>query len=976
LSTRERIAALLAAALILGTMAAATLDLGRQPGAVAAGSRPPAPALSPPVADAGQRVRASGRLPSRVIRPVVLQRQTAAGAWRRVASARTDAQGRYHVRFTAPRATTRYRVKAPAVVHQGRDLRRLVTRAARLTVGGPTPTATPTPSPSHQPTAVPQVELSVASSAIAAGPAVHAEVRVTPATGGIATVQRRSGSDWIDAGVAVLSEAGSADVAVALDDLGTGPVELRAAVGSQVSTTRLIDVEPPGAVVAPTAEETLTGRFTADVQVDPALEPVAVRVFVDGIPVPEPAEHVGGAIWRVEEDPRDLGVARRHVDLVAQVGTADGRGLTRPVLVELQPAPGGLPPGFRSDTVVAGLDLPTSFAALDASRVLVAEKAGLVRLAVGGSLRTTPVLDLRSEVSDRVDAGLIDVALDPGFAENGWFYVAYVRDDDPQSRWETQRVERFTLDGDTAVPGSRHVVLGAPPLAVCAADEATPGCLLNRDGMHTVDDLVFLPDGSLLVSVGDGAAGDPGRALVAQRREVLAGKVLRVDADTGLGLPDNPFYEPADPASNSSRVYALGFRNPFRLALGPGGHLYAGDVGEGTWEEVDDVVPGGNYGWPCYEGTAPGTASAAAAECVALREGGTHRTPLLTYPHAAGMGSVTLGPVYDGGAYPSELQGRMFVGDYTMGRTWTVDPQADEPSLEGFGIPHALGAAVAYAMGPDDTIWYADVASGRIGRIVYDPGESTCRSGTFLQETFRNRLFEPEPGGAAWVSGCVGSIPSGPDLVAPGSPNQGDGWSMRWSGTPQLAPGTYELSAASSGHLEVRVDGVLVTDGGTFLVTGADLVGGTAQVEVRLTNNPAFDDVPYFVDFDWGYRLSWRRVGSAPSVSLEGPAPGGRVRPDDEVAWTVSASDAEDGVLPAADTRVLVEVLHYGTSSPHAHPSGSYVGPAGSTQVHDAHAPGRILYRLTALATDSSGRVGQSPPVYVCLVGNDVGPCS
>ncbi|MEO6512108.1 MAG: PQQ-dependent sugar dehydrogenase [Nocardioides sp.] len=589
------------------------------------------------------------------------------------------------------------------------------------------------------------MQFSVASSAIAAGPALRADVRITPAVDGIATIQRRSGSEWLVAGEAQLSGTGSAEVAVALDDLGTGLTDLRAVVAGQISTTSRIDVEPPGAVVAPGPGDTVAGTFTADVQVDPGLDPAVVRVYVDGIPVPEPADHMGGDIWRVEVDPEALGVTRQHVDLVAQVETADGRGLTRPVLVDLQPASGGLPPGFRSDTVVAGLDLPTSFASIDALRMLVVEKAGLVRLAVGGSLRPTPVLDLRSQVSDRLDAGLIDIALDPDFAVNGWFYVAYVRDDDPQSRWATQRVERYTLDGETAAPESRHVVLGAPSLAVCESDEAVSGCLLNRDGMHTVDDLLFLPDGSLLVSVGDGAGGDPLRAVVAQRLGVLAGKVLRIDPATGLGLPDNPFSAPGDPASNRSRVYALGFRNPFRLALGPEGDLYAGDVGEAAWDEIDEVVPGGNYGWPCFEGTAPGTAPAGDTDCVAVRGGTvTHRTPLLTYPHAAGMGSVTLGPVYDGEAYPAEYQGRMLVGDYTMGRTWTVDPQADEPRLEGFGIPHALGSAVAYAVGPDDTIWYADVVSGRIGRVVYDPGQSTCRSGTFLEETFRNRQLEPE----------------------------------------------------------------------------------------------------------------------------------------------------------------------------------------------------------------------------------------
>ena len=970
---RGPVVALLAVGLLLGTVSAAALDLGRWPaGSLTAVNRPAAPNLSPSAAEPGQRVRVKGRLPSTVARSVVLQRQTPAKAWRRVTAARTDDRGRYRFRLTAPSATTRYRVKAPALVRAERRYKQLVTRVALLRVG-----STPTPTPSPSPTPRPAVRLAVPASAVAAGPALRAEVRVSPVATGTATVQRRSGSEWYDAGSAPVAADGTAVVAVALDDLGVGRIELRAVAGGVASETSQVQVTPPAVVTAPGPGDTLVGPFTAEVAVDPALSPTAVRLFVDGFSVPDPAIRAGDGTWRVDVDPAALGVTHRHVDLVAQVRTADGRGLSTPVSLHLRPSAGGLPPGFRSDTVVAGLDLPTSFAAIDEHRVLVAEKSGLVRLAVDGALRPTPVLDLRAVVFDRADSGLIDVALDPGFASNGWFYVAYVRDDDSQSVWSTQRVERYTLTGETAAPASVHVVLGAPSLGTCQADATTPGCLVIKDRLHTVDDLLFMPDGSLLVAVGDGAGGDPIRAVVAQRLDVLAGKVLRVDPGTGLGLPDNPYYEPGTPASNRGRVYAYGLRNPFRLALAPDGDVYAGDVGEVAWEEVDRLLPGGNYGWPCFEGPDPGFAIPGDPDCIAVRSGSvTHRLPVVAYRHQDFMGAVTLGPFYDGDVYPAAYQGRMFLGDYTMGRIWTLDPDQASPRLEDFGVPPALGAGVEYAVGPDETIWYADVASGRVRSIVYDPDQTSCPSGDFLSETFRNRLFEPEADGEPWVTSCVGTPPTGPDLVAPGSPNHGSGWSMRWSGTPQLAPGTYELDAASSGHLEVRVDAEVVPDGGTFTVAGADLNEGTADIEVRLTNNPDFDDNPYFRDFDWGYRLSWTRVGTAPVVTVDGPSAGGRVRPGDEVAWTVSATDAEDGALDPSATRVTVEVLHYGTGSPHAHPSGSYAGPTGSTEVEDLHAPGRIVYRLTGVATDSSGWVSESPPVYVCLTGNAAGPCS
>jgi hypothetical protein len=352
-----------------------------------------------------------------------------------------------------------------------------------------------------------------------------------------------------------------------------------------------------------------------------------------------------------------------------------------------------------------------------------------------------------------------------------------------------------------------------------------------------------------------------------------------------------------------------------------------------------------------------------------------HRLPLLAYPHADFAGSVTLGVFSDGDSYPAAYDGLLFLGDYTMGRVWTLDPDAATPRLEDFGVPPALGAGVEYALGPDGSVWYADVATGRIRSLVYDPGQTSCPSGEFLSETFRNRLFQSESDGDAWVTSCVGTPPAGPDLNAPGSPNQGNGWSMRWTGTPQLAPGTYRLTAKSSGHLEVRVDGAVVPDGGTFTVAGTDLDEASADVVVELTNNPDFDDDPYFVDFDWHYELSWERVGTAPEVTLHDVGQGVRVESGSTVGWTVSATDAEDGPLGPGALRVDVVVLHYGTGTPHAHPSGTYGGGSGSADVEDTHAPGKVVYRVTGVAVDSSGWVAESPPVYVCLTDGFVGPC-
>ena len=271
------------------------------------------------------------------------------------------------------------------------------------------------------------------------------------------------------------------------------------------------------------------------------------------------------------------------------------------------------------------------------------------------------------------------------------------------------------------------------------------------------------------------------------------------------------------------------------MAVDARGDVYVGDVGEVRWEEVDRVVAGGNYGWPCFEGARrPGPRPAGAPDCTAVRSGAVeHRLPLLTYAHLDFAGSMTLGVFYEGDAYPAAYDGLLFLGDYTMGRIWTHRRRTRR--RPGWRTSECRRPSAPASSTPWDPMARSGTPTrpGRIRLLVYDPERTSCPSGTFLSETFRNRLFQPEADGEPWVASCVGAPPTGPDLVAPGSPNQGDGWSMRWTGSPQLAPGTYRLTAKSSGHLEVTVGGAVVPDGGSFTVAGTDLNEGSADVHRR-----------------------------------------------------------------------------------------------------------------------------------------------
>jgi glucose/arabinose dehydrogenase len=304
--------------------------------------------------------------------------------------------------------------------------------------------------------------------------------------------------------------------------------------------------------------------------------------------------------------------------------------------------------GFSSTTIADGWVQPTGILFAPDGRMFVWEKAGLVWVVTNGVKSAQPVLDISEEVGNWGDYGLLGFALDPAFARNGRVYLSYVVDHhhlvnfgapayDPLAsttfRDTIGRVTRYALDVQspalTMVPGSRAVLVG---------ESQTTGIPICNHS-HGVGSLVFGEDGTLLVATGDGASfagadvggtmpGSSNTALQdgiiqpkenvgafrAQLVDSLSGKILRIDPATGDGVASNPFYDPGSPRAPRSRVWALGLRNPFRMALQPGtgagdpaagdpGTFWVGDVGWNSWEETDVCdAPGLNFGWPIYEG--------------------------------------------------------------------------------------------------------------------------------------------------------------------------------------------------------------------------------------------------------------------------------------------------------------------------------------------------------------------------------------
>lgn len=265
--------------------------------------------------------------------------------------------------------------------------------------------------------------------------------------------------------------------------------------------------------------------------------------------------------------------------------------LPRLEFLEDRAVPTVLPSGFQEALVAGGLGSPTAMAPAPDGRVFITTQGGDLRVVKNGALLSTPFLHVNVDSSG--ERGLLGVAFDPNFSTNHSLYVYYT----VPGTGVHNRVSRFTADSaspDVAAAGSEKDVLDLDPLSTATNH--------NGGAMH------FGSDGKLYVAVGENA-----NAANSQTLGNLLGKVLRLDvaqitasdpANSPRLIPtDNPFVSQA--TGINQVIYALGFRNPFTFAVQPGtGTIFINDVGQSTWEEIDKLTAGGNYGWNKSEGFA------------------------------------------------------------------------------------------------------------------------------------------------------------------------------------------------------------------------------------------------------------------------------------------------------------------------------------------------------------------------------------
>jgi len=337
----------------------------------------------------------------------------------------------------------------------------------------------------------------------------------------------------------------------------------------------------------------------------------------------------------------------------------------------------GLPSGFSAESIAQGFVEPTGFAFLPDGRILVAEKRGTVAVIKNGQVLANPFIDLQNRVNSYWDHGLLGITADPNFATNGYVYLLYTYENDPAAYTDTktQQLLRVKAVGDVAstAPADQKPILGTNVGASCSLFPAGSDCIPAESPNHAIGSLRFGPDGSLFATMGDDTTYNvvDDDALRVQDRNVLTGKILRIDPSTGAGFTTNPFYgETGDVNANRSKVWAYGLRNPFRVGIrATDGIPIIGDVGWDTWEEVDIGNPGSNFGWPCYEGPArqPGYESRPGCQGLYSLGAGAVTSPLYTYNHNGNSACVIGGVIYTGIAYPQSFRGAYFFGDYAQG---------------------------------------------------------------------------------------------------------------------------------------------------------------------------------------------------------------------------------------------------------------------------------------------------------------------
>jgi glucose/arabinose dehydrogenase len=489
------------------------------------------------------------------------------------------------------------------------------------------------------------------------------------------------------------------------------------------------------------------------------------------------------------------------------------------------PAAVVLPTGFTNETIVGGLDQPSSMAFLPDGRVLVTEqKTARVRLVVQHHIAATdPVLVVPDVMTPSEEHGLLALAVDPGWPARPYVYLFHDR------LGSALRLVRYTASGSLTAPAGENLTLADPLLLI---DD-----IPDSSWQHNGGGLRFGTDGRLYLSLGEDERFCPAQDPTTLRGAVLRLDVSRLPPGGGGPVPRALLIPPGNPLStpdsNAMLVYAYGFRNPWRLHVDPAsGAIYAADPGGGVYEEIDRVEPGRNYGWPFREGHAiivPGPCQEPGGPGAS-----SYDTATVAWRRPAGPSAIVGAGVYRpvaGGMWnwPVSYDGDLFWADYYTGllrRVELVDGEPHPaPGVPGQPNPDdwatGLVSAVDFQVGPDGALWWLsqfdeffEDGTGRLGRIAWTGGpvgvgdpEPAQLALTAHPNPFASRIelsFRLER--AARVRLAVYDL-TGRRLAVLADGHRGSGtqrivWDGEIAGGRRAAPGLYVARLEAGGHRE------------------------------------------------------------------------------------------------------------------------------------------------------------------------------
>ena len=524
-----------------------------------------------------------------------------------------------------------------------------------------------------------------------------------------------------------------------------------------------------------------------------------------------------------------------------------------------------LPAGF-SQVFMGNVTSPTAMAFAPDGRLFILEQAGTVRIFKNGAVLAQPFVTL--SVNSSGERGLLGIAFDPSFSTNNFIYLYYTL-----SSAANNRISRFTANGDVAVAGSEVQILNLDPLSTAT----------NHNG----GTMQFGPDGKLYVGVGENAFGAN-----AQNLDTYLGKILRINAD-GSVPAGNPF---TSGSSQKQRLWEYGLRNPYTIAFQPGtGRLFVNDVGQNTWEEINDATVGGkNFGWPDAEGNSSNI---------------LYTNPIYAYSHGSGSGqgcAITGGTFFNPPStnYPALYIGKYFYIDYCNNWIDVLTLSGSTATRSSFATGIA-GNPVSIITGNDGNLYFLSRGSSALYKITYTGSQQPVI-------TNQPQSISVSEGNAATFSvTATGATPL----------------SYQWRKNAVIITGatssTYTISSVSTGSA------------GNYSVVVSNTAG-------TVTSNDA--------------TLTVTQANQKPTATITIPAAGALYRAGTVINFSGTGTDPEDGTL--ADASFKWFVVFYHASHTHPGPTAQSAVKSGSFSIpNTGETATNVFYRLYLVVTDSKGAV-------------------